>query len=206
MKNKFKAIQLLNNLNKIKRTGPNLFAGIPDYMTESIAEHSYKVLYLCLIFSIRLKSINLCNLFVYIITHEWSETLTGDIPTSSKSYQSYFNTDIRKIFKDAGSRIRTEVLRDLGLKVNKLSLEEEKLFEFCEISSRILELIDHKQLGCKHKWIDKMYFMQINYLKEIKFNFTDEVVKELNNLYKRGYMDNEYLTKIADRLMKENKS
>lgn len=200
MRNIIKALQVLNNLRKIKRTGPNLFAGIPDEFVESIAEHSYKVAYLCLIFSQRVKNVGLGQLLVYAIIDEWGESLLGDIPTGSKSYQSYFDTDIRKIFKKAESRIREEVVNDAGVEMPKLNKQEQKLFDFCDLVARILELVDHRQSGFKHKWIDKMYFMQMRLIKEFKFSFIPEVVSELERLYEQGCMDNPYMTKVATEL------
>ena len=51
MKKTFQLAQILQNLNRLKRTGGNLFMGIPNSLNLSIAEHSYTVTYLCLLFS-----------------------------------------------------------------------------------------------------------------------------------------------------------
>lgn len=197
MKNIFNVIQLLNNLNYIKRTGPNLFAGISNEDIESIAAHSYKTTYLCLIFGNKIKNIDLKNLLIYAIVEDWAEAIIGDPPTSSRSYKGYFDIDIRKEIKKAESKARYEILEDAGLSEPKLTQKEKKLFLFCDILARTLELINHKQLGYKHKWIDKMFGVQIELLKEFEFIFTKDVVREVEELYKRGYMDNKYLTKAV---------
>lgn len=187
-------LQVLNNLNFIKRTGPNLFAGIPNHNIESIAEHSYKVAYLCLIFSKKFEDINLENLLTYVLIDEWGEVIIGDLPTSSSSYKRYFETDIRKLHKDAEIKAQKVLLDDAALDKPKLSKTEKDLYEFCDILARTFELLNFKTLGYKHKWIEKMFKIQLELLMKYRFDFTYDLVEELKNIYKKG-MDNKYLTK-----------
>ena len=186
-------LQVLNNLNSLKRTGPNLFAGIPNQNIESIAEHSYKVAYLCLIFSKKFKDINLENLLTYVLIDEWGEVIIGDLPTSSSSYKRYFETDIRKLHKDAETKAQKVLLDDAALDKPKLSKTENDLYEFCDILARTFELLNFKTLGYKHNWIEKMFRIQLELLMKYRFEFTYDLVEELKKIYKKG-MDNKYLT------------
>ncbi|MDD3648200.1 MAG: HD domain-containing protein [Candidatus Dojkabacteria bacterium] len=194
MKNIFRAIQILNNLNHIKRTGPNLFSGIPNESLESIAEHSYKVAYLCLIFSKKLRNVNLEKLLIYSLIDDWGECVLGDIPSQSPSYRSYFKGDSRKYFKEAERKARNLIYSDAGIEVPEFNDEEFRLFKFCDSLAIVLELIDLRQQGYKHKWIEKMFKVQIKSLQNFQYEFADKIVVELKKLFLGG-MDNYYLTK-----------
>lgn len=50
MKNTFRLIQILQNLNHLKRIGGTLFMGLPSHLNSSIAQHSYFVTYLTMLF------------------------------------------------------------------------------------------------------------------------------------------------------------
>ncbi|MFH1543388.1 MAG: hypothetical protein ABIE03_02530 [Patescibacteria group bacterium] len=153
-----------------------------------MAEHSYKVSYLCLIFSGKVKNMNVEKLLRYSILDEWGECLLGDHPTASLSYQSYFDEDIRSITKKA------EILSDTNVVKPELNVAEKSLFEFCDILARTLETVNLKQLGLKHKWLEKMSKTQILLIHDFDYEFTNDVISELKKLFGE-VMDNAYLTR-----------
>lgn len=191
----FNAIQALHNLNNIKRTGPNLFAGIPYSDLESLSEHSFKVAYLCLIFGSQLDNIRLDKILSYALIHDWAECITGDVATSSLSYRSYFDVNIRDIYKVAEGKAKAKILSDLNLTNPELNEDEVQLFGFCDVLARILELIDLKQRGYKHSWIEKVYKVQMEIIKKYNFSFVSEAILGIEEIFNRGYMENDYLIK-----------
>jgi len=202
---KLDIIQTLNNLNKIKRTGPSLGAGIPQHDIESLAEHSYRVVYLCLIFSKADSTINLLNLIQYVITHEWGECILGDLPLRGKSYMSYFRNpmEFKNAFREAEGKAKQMLMKDAGIGYVSLSASEDKLFRFCDTLARIVEIIDYRQTGYKSSWLDKMYKVQISLLKKYAYSFVNELLAGIDEIYQRGYMENKYLTKETDKDQKK---
>lgn len=198
-------LQVLNNLNSLKRMGPNLFAGIPTYALESIAEHSYKVTYLCLIFG-KLDNVRLDKLLTFAITHDWSESIIGNSIATSNSYKSYFNVNIKEIVKAAEGKAKEVLLSDSKVGMVEINEDERQVFKFCDILAVVLELIDSKQKGFKHGWLDKMYKVQISRLSKFKFPFVPELIFDLEKIYQRGYMENPYLTKATEDIWKDKKN
>ena len=98
MKKIFQLAQILQNLNRIKRTGGNLFMGVPEGLNVSVAEHSYAVAYLSLLFADKLKSgqVNKEKLLGYCLVHDWTDSIIGDLPAGSPSWASFWQIDIRK--------------------------------------------------------------------------------------------------------------
>ena len=195
VKDIFKALQLLNNFNHIKRTGANLCAGVPHYMTPSLAEHSYRVTYLALIFSKFIKNANTENILKYCLIHDWGESVINDVPTSSKSFKSYFEEDIRIVYKMAELKALGEILTDVNLDMPILTEEEKQLCNFCDTLELVFELIDLKQMGMKHLWLEKMFKVQSHLLSEYDFEFAEDVVKNIEQLYEQGGMVNDYLAR-----------
>jgi 5'-deoxynucleotidase YfbR-like HD superfamily hydrolase len=197
VKNIFKALQVLNNFQYIKRSGANLGAGIPSFQLESLSEHSYRVTYLCLVFGEFFKNINKENLIKYNLTHDWGEVVLNDIPTSGKSFRSYFDDDIRVIYKVAERKVLDALLSDLGLEIPEINEEEKQLYNFCDTLELVLELLDLRQQGFTHGWIEKMFEVQTQLLCGYNFDFVDAVVQNLQKIFNDKAMDNEYLTKAS---------
>lgn len=57
----------------------------------------------------------------------------------------------------------------------------------------ILELVDYKQKGNSHKWIGKMFDVQMTIIQGYCNEFIPELLIQLERLYDDG-MDNYYLT------------
>jgi len=191
-------IQTLNNLKYIKRTGPTLFAGISSIQTDSIAEHSFKVANLSILLGNKVKGVNIGNLTIHALIHDWAESIVGDIPSSSKSFQSYFKINIRETFKDAEANILNTFLKDAKLKLQDLNETELKLLDLCDKLATTLELIDYKQKGNKHRWIDKMFTISISSIKQFDFDFIQELSLGLKDMFE-NVMDNYYLTKVTNK-------
>jgi len=198
MNNKLRAIQALNNMSKIKRSGPNLVAGINSENLESLAEHSLKVTYLSLIFGSQIPNVSIEKLLRYALLHDWGESILGDTISRSKSYMSYFDEGMKEMYKKAEGKAKEALLTDSNIKFPTLSVEEHKLFKFCDRLALVLEIIDIKQQGYKHSWIDKMYKIQIEILAKCDYSFVPDLLKGISEIEKRGYMENKYLTRCTD--------
>lgn len=198
-------LQVLNNLKTIHRTGPNLFAGIPSASIESISDHLYKVTYLVLIFHKYFKDTNRESLLLNAITHDWAEAVLMDVPSGSPSFKSYFEEDIRGIFKKAEGKVLNEIFTDLEIKIPELTDKEKLLLDFADGIAILFEMIDYKQKGYNHEWIDRMFDVQVNKLVEVieaKFEDSIKVVfkdmlSEVRYLFEQKYMVNKYLTKAT---------
>lgn len=196
MNTQFRAIELLSNLKSIKRTGPTLFAGINSSQASSIAEHSFQVAYLCLILGKLVPNVNSNKLLKMAVMHDWHEAILQDFPKSSKSYQSYFNVDIKEVFNDAIIKTENIILTDAQLEMPVLNETEQKLFRFCDSLANALEMIELKGKGYNHKWIKKMFVVQIKLINEYDYEFKEELVNHLERSFEEG-MDNYYLTKAT---------
>ncbi|MBD3362364.1 HD domain-containing protein [Candidatus Dojkabacteria bacterium] len=196
MKNKVNILQNLNNLKHIKRTGPNLFAGISSGELESIAEHTFMVSSIVMLFAEEAGEVDLGNMLQYALVHDWGESIIGDMPSGSRSYREYFEGDIRQIHKKAEHKAKETLLQDGSIELPDLSTLEKELLQLADTISIILELIDLKQKGHGHKWVRQMFDVQIKKLKDFSFNFIAPITKELENMFIEG-MSNKYLTKAS---------
>jgi 5'-deoxynucleotidase YfbR-like HD superfamily hydrolase len=198
-------IQLLNNLKNIHRTGPNLFAGIPASSIESISDHSYKVTYLCVILAKYFDGVNLEKLLLNAITHDWAEAIVMDVPSGSPSFSSYFDQNIREIFKTAELKAKTEILGDIDLSLPNMSDLESIVLDFCDGVAVLFEMIDYKQKGYNHEWIDRMFAVRTDSLMkmvnekvpESSKEFFKSFISDLQFLFEQKYMVNKYLTKAT---------
>ncbi|MBN1618309.1 HD domain-containing protein [Candidatus Dojkabacteria bacterium] len=199
MKEIFDVLQCLNNLKYVKRIGPNLFAGIPSESLDSIAGHSFRVSSIVLLLCSKFKGeINVGNLLTGALIHDWSEAIIGDIPSRSRSYQSYFDQDIRQVHKFAENKATQALIKDGDIDVPELSDLERDILEIADCTAVIFELVDLKQKGNTHKWIFKMYNVEINIIRNFHFDFISSYVSELDRLFAEG-MDNKYLTKATNK-------
>lgn len=204
MNNLMNALQLLNNLHSIKRIGPTLSAGIPPQETASIADHSYFVSCLCLILGSKVEGVDPYKTSAYALMHDWGEGVIGDWPVSSPSYSSYFDEDIRKIVKKAEKNALDQLLRDLELTMPELNYQEVQLVKFCDIYSRLFELINLRQNGFEHDWFNQMFEVQTKLLDVFDYAFIPDLLKITREIFERGYMSNEYLQKATKKTPKES--
>jgi len=199
MEKTFKIIQTLHNLKAIKRTGPNLFAGIAPSELQSIADHSFTVVNLVLLISTHYKDeIDELKLLKHAITHDWAESIIGDLPTGSPSYNKFFKENIRNIFKNAESQIKSELLKDGDIELKGLTELELQILKLADKTALIIELADLKQNGHTHQWIVKMFNVQMMLIKKMELKIVSELAGELEILFENG-MDNYYLTRATNK-------
>ena len=95
-----------------KRTGPILFSGISTNQTKSIAEHSFKVANLVILLGSKITNINLPNVITHANTHDWPESVLGNIPTGGRGFKQYLeNTDIREVFNNSEEKVKKETFQ-----------------------------------------------------------------------------------------------
>lgn len=87
-------IHTIYNLKNIQRTGCNLFAGVDSRDIDSVGVHTFLVSQLCMIIGDMAQKgkvkVDMAVLLRLALYHEWGETILGDYPDRSPSYQSYF--------------------------------------------------------------------------------------------------------------------
>lgn len=207
MKTTIQLIQILNNLRNIPRTGMTLFAGLNPDDIESIAEHNFKAVYASMIFGdiaiAEGHEINMEQLLRFSVSHDWAESILGDIPTSSPSYKSFFEEDIKMIFKKAETQALFE-LSNLAIEQTKtdyskleVGVKEKAIAEIADIMSILIEVLELKAKGHNIAWFDYLWANTIKRLEEAGklFNFTKELVNALNDTYKEPKKPNPLLTK-----------
>ncbi len=210
MKNTFKLIQVLDNLSRIPRSGGVLFAGLNSQNGDSLAEHSYKVAWLCLLFSSKLKKdekeINEGLLLKYAITHDWVEAVLLDVPTGSPSYGSYFDdVNIREVMKTAEKKVlatvETFVQNEITLDLANLSLNELELaiFKSADISAILIEILEWRYQGYKYEWFDYIWANTFKRLEDLVNEIIPQlkdILPELQDAYDKNNKEaNPFLTK-----------
>lgn len=210
MKKLLSLFQVLENMSKVPRTGGILFSGIDPDRTDSIAEHSFKVSYLCLALGELAKNnglnINMERLLTIAITHDWEDIILLDIPSGSPSYKSYFESvDIRKIFKKAGEKAKQamqDFLKDdivLNLNEKNLSDTESEILKIADTIALLLEILEWKYQGLKYQWFDYVWSNTLEQLRKKltgNFDFLKPLLNELEKAYESGVKPpNPFLTK-----------
>ena len=194
MKKIFQLGQNLQNLNRIKRTGGNLALGLPTEMNISIAEHSYTVAYLTMLFADKLKDkdINFEKLIRQALIHDWREIVIGDIPSGSPSYASFWGINIREEAEKAGDKATEEMMQfieeeiDTSLYKTNLNNKEKLILKAANWTAYLLEMQEWKYLGYKHDGWEMIWFNTVPILESIDLPFIPELVKEIKETYKRG--------------------
>ena len=194
MKRIFELAQNLQNLNRIKRTGGNLALGLPTDMNLSIAEHSYSVVYLGMIFADVLndKEVSIEKVLRYAITHDWREIIIGDIPAGSPSYASFWGINIREEVGKAGEKAMEEMMEsikeevDIGLYKSNLNDKEKLIIKAADWTAYLLEMQEWKYLGYNHEGWEMIWFNTLNIVEKIELPFIPDLVTEIKESYKRG--------------------
>lgn len=194
MKKIFELAQNLQNLNRIKRSGGNLVMGLPTYLNISIAEHSYMVCYLTMLFADKLNDpeVNKENVLRYAITHDWREIVIGDIPAGSPSFASFWDINIREETGKAGDKAVKEMLEfiedeiDIKLYDVKLSDKEKLIIKAADWTAYLLEMQEWKYLGYNHEGWEMVWFNTLNIVEKIDLPFIPELLTEIKESYKRG--------------------
>jgi len=191
MKKIFELAQNLQNLNRIKRTGGNLALGLPAGMNISIAEHSYMVTYLSMMFADKIgKEVDVEKILRWAVIHDWEEMVIGDIPSGSPSFGSYWDTDIRAETGKAGKKALDEVLRfveeelDISLYKSELNEKEKLIVKTADITGYLIEMQEWKYLGFRHDGWEMIWFNTVGMLEKIDLPFVPELVAEIKEAYK----------------------
>lgn len=210
MQHTFRLMQVLDNLARIPRSGGVLFAGLNPQNGDSLAEHCYKVTWLCLLFSARLKKESILvdegKLLKYAITHDWVEAVLLDVPSGSPSYKSYFeDLDIREVIKNAEKNviktiddyISTEIA--LTLSDVELSPTEKAIFSAADITATLIEILEWRYQGLKYEWFDYMWantFKRLDTLINAELPQLKDFLNELQTAYTtNSKQPNPFLTK-----------
>lgn len=210
MKKLLDIFQVLDNLSRIPRSGGILFAGIDPNRVDSIAEHSYKVTYICLLLGNAAKKrdikVNVDKVVQAAITHDWTDSILLDIPSGSPSYKSYFDgEDLRGMVKkgeENAKKALEEYIGDitkLDLGESSLSKTEKKLLEIADLIALLIEILEWKYQGLKYEWFDYVWSNTLKRLKDnlaTEYKFVLPLIAELKKAYKTGVKpSNPFLTK-----------
>lgn len=215
VKKVFELVQNLQNLNRIKRTGGNLALGLPTSMNISIAEHSYAVTYLAMLFADAMEDkseINVEKILRYCLIHDWREIVIGDIPSGSPSFASFWEIDIRKEAGKAGEKAMKEILEliedevDTRLYHSELSEKEKLIVKTADWVAYLLEMQEWKYLGLKHDGWEMIWFNTVAIVEKIDLPFIPALVTEIKEAYKLGTKrPSPFLAKTTMQLNPEHK-
>lgn len=210
MKNTFRLMQVLDNLARIPRSGGVLFAGLNSQDGDSLAEHSYKVTWLTLLFSARLRKegveVNEGNLLKYAVTHDWMEAILLDVPSGSPSYKSYFeDIDIRDVMKNAEKKVSqaidTFISTELALSITDIPLTEteKSIFSAADITAILIEILEWRYKGLKYEWFNYIWANTLERLRSListKLPQLGDFIAELEEAYdSNSKQPNPFLTK-----------
>lgn len=200
MKNVTSLILTLDNLTKVPRTGGVLFSGVDPNRTDSIAEHSFKVSYIALFLAKIAKKkgllqVNLENLLVACLSHDWTDCILLDIPSGSPSYKSYFEENIREITKKAETKANHKIEDYIDDETGKIHPEnfgkiETDILEISDVIALLTEILQWKFDGLNYDWFDYIWSNTIARVKskidESKMIFFLDIVLDLEEIYKKG--------------------
>ena len=191
----FELVQNLQNLNRIKRQGGVLTLGLPEFANLSVAEHSYSVSYLAMLFCdlLNKKEINTEKVIRCCLTHDWQELVLGDMPSGSPSYGSFWGIDIRQEAEKAGKNIEKEMVKlvegeidlqkSIGVDLNEL---EKMVVKTADMVAYLLEIQEWKYMGFKHDGWEMIWFNTVDRLAKIDLPFISGLVTEIKKAYKEG--------------------
>lgn len=168
--------------------------GLPTEMNLSIAEHSYTVAYLAMIFVDKLqdKEVNFERVMREAMIHDWREIVIGDVPAGSPSYASFWGINIREEVGKAGNKAIEEILLsikeeiDIGLYKTNLNDKEKLIMKAADWTAYLLEMQEWKYLGYQHDGWEMIWFNTLNIVEKIDLPFIPELLTEIKENYKRG--------------------
>ena len=190
----FQLAQNLQNLNHIKRTGGNLALGLPSYMNISLAEHSYMVSYLAMLFTDKLNdpSVDFAKIMRYAITHDWHEIIIGDTPSGSPSFGSFWSVNIREETGKAGDSVMSEMLdfireeTNIDLYKNTLNDTEKLIIKSADLTAYLLEMQEWKYLGFNHEGWEMIWFNTLKLFEKIDLPFIPDLLVQIKSAYQKG--------------------
>ena len=168
--------------------------GVPSYMNISIAEHSYMMAYLTMLFADKLndKEIDFGKLMRFAMTHDWREIVVGDIPSGSPSFGSFWEVNIREETKKAEEKAMEEMLEfvkeEVDIEKYKVTLndKEKMVIKAADLTAYLLEMQEWKYLGLNHEGWEMAWFNTLNIVEKIELPFIPELLAEIKESYKRG--------------------
>jgi len=186
--------QNLQNLNRIKRSGGNLVMGLPTHMNISIAEHSYMVCYLTMLFTDKLNdsTVDFSKIMRYVIIHDWHEIIIGDVPYGSPSFATFWDINIRDAAGIAGDKAHLEMLEfikdevDTNLYKSNLNDQEKLIVKAADWVAYLLEMQEWKYLGYLHEGWEMVWFNTLAIVEKINLPFIPDLLIEIKESYKRG--------------------
>ena len=190
----FQLAQNLQNLNRIKRSGGNLVMGLPTYMNISIAEHSYMVSYLTMLFADKLQdpSVDFAKIMRYVITHDWHKIILGDIPSGSPSFATFWDINVRQESGKAEDKATSEMLDsikeevDISLYKSDLNDLEKQIVRAADWIAYLLEMQEWKYLGYQHEGWEMVWFNTLAIVEKINLSFIPQLLSEIKLAYKKG--------------------
>lgn len=210
LNNTVRLFEILTNLSSIPRIGPILWEGIPLNKTESLTDHKCKVDYIMMILGDLArkegKTINMEYLLRRAIIHDWDEVILGDVPTDSRSYQSYFSQNIAAIYDKGRQKALQEIANfikeEVGEDYNKINESkahpiEDSIENIASKIATLLELLNLRKRGYRSKYIEHFWVVTLQQIKEEgkDFNFIKELVEALDTLFDRFTELNPFLAK-----------
>lgn len=198
MKNTFKLVQILQNLNRVKKSAGNLFMGVPENLSPSIAGHSWMVTNIALFLTDFLKQkdnagISIEKVLRYCLSKDWANTVLGDITYGSPSFASFWEVDIRKEAESAKKKI-VESMKDLvkdEVKIEDIELNktEKDVVALAGNIAMLLDMLEWKYAGFSHDGFEMVWFNTIDRTKKIELDIAQKWVEMLNEAYKKGSKD-----------------
>lgn len=198
MKNTFKLVQVLQNLNRVKKSAGNLFMGVPENLSPSIAGHSWMVSNVAMFLGDYLKQkekldINTEKVLRYCLSKDWANTVLGDITYGSPSFASFWDVDIRKEAENAKNKIvnsMKELIKDeVNIEVIKLNQVEKNVVSLASNVAMLLDMLEWKYAGFAHDGFEMVWFNTIDRTKKIELDIAQKWSKMLNEAYKKGSKD-----------------
>ncbi len=198
MNNTFKLVQILQNLNRVKKTAGNLFMGVPENLNPSIAGHSWMVTNIAMFLSDYLvqkenQNINIEKILRYCLSKEWANVVLGDITYGSPSFASFWEIDIRKEAENAKNKIvnsmKEMICDEIKIEAIELNKIEKEIVSLAANIAMLLDMLEWKYAGFKHDGFEMVWFNTIERTKKSELGIAQNWVKMLNEAYKKGSKD-----------------
>ncbi len=198
MNNTFKLAQILQNLNRVKKSAGNLFMGVPEDLNSSIAGHSWMMTNIAMFLSDYLKQkenldINVEKILRYCLIKDWASVVLGDITYGSPSFASFWKIDIRKEAESAKKKIANsmkELVKD-EININEIELNktEKDVVSLASNVAMLLDMLEWKYAGFKHDGFEMVWFNIIERTKKIELSIANKWVEMINKAYEKGSKD-----------------
>ena len=136
-------VSIAKSLISTARSGWML-RGVPRYLAESIAEHSFLSSYICLDIGSRI-NVNLGKLILYTIVHDIGEAFTGDIVKVFSSEVGDRKKVIELRLVEEG--IDSDTIKKLYISYTNQDDVESKVAKLCNYIATYVKGLEYKSLG-----------------------------------------------------------